>query len=170
MKRSIFAAILMCAFLYCNEGFGENNCHICSSKSSYVEKDIILRCLVGHMEMYPWDTEGAKKAVMCAIDQWKRKDGAIGSTISNAFLAMMKDNPTIFIDIMANNEPVFSEWLDNLGTLSFTWYKEPPSPLEGKRKKLIEFLSKVGPLTKEQDTLRQKLLSTLRKIKVRQIE
>ena len=170
MRRFIFAGILMSVFLYCNQGFGEGSCDICSSKSSDVEKDIILRCLVGHMRMYPEDPKGAKQAVDCAIEEWKRKDGAIGFTISNAFLAMMEANPTVFFDVMTKNETIFSEWVSELRPLSFTWHKEPPSPLEGKRKKFIEVLSKVGPLEKEQDILRQRLLFALKALKVRQVE
>jgi hypothetical protein len=120
--------------------------------------------------MYPEDLEGAKQAIICAIEEWKIKDGAIGSTISNAFLAMIKANPDVFFDVMANNEPIFTEWLNELGRLSFKWYKGPPSPLEERRKKLIEFLSKIGPFKKHEDILRQKLISVLRRIKVRQLE
>ena len=170
MRRLIFTAILMSVFLYCNQGFGEGSCDICSSKSSDVEKDIILHCLVGHMRMYPEDPKGAKQAVICAIAEWQRRDGAIGFTISDAFLAMMEMNPTVFFAVMAENEKSFSEWVNELEPLSFTWHKEPPSPLEGKRKKLIEFLSKVGPLKEEQDILRQRLLSALKALKVRQVQ
>jgi len=79
-------------------------------------------------------------------------------------------NPTVFFAVMTENEKSFSEWVNKLEPLSFTWHKDPPSPLEGKRKKFIEFLSRLGPLEKEQDILRQRLLSALKKLKVRQIE
>jgi hypothetical protein len=119
--------------------------------------------------MYPEDQEGAKQAVICAIEEWKKRDGAIGFMISNAYLVMMEENPPVFFDAMVNNETIFSEWVDKLGPLSFTWHKDPPSPLEEKRRKLITFLSKVGPLTKQQDMLRQRLLSVLKALKVRQV-
>jgi len=171
MKRFVFVVIFILMFLCFNQGFADNNIDICSCKSSDVDKDTILRCLVGHMRMYPEDIEGAKQAVICAIEQWKRRDGAIGFAISNAFLAMMNENPTIFFNIMATNGAVFSEWLDKLEPLSFTWHKEPPSPLEKKRKEFVRFLSDLGPLkNKDQDALRQKLLSTLKNIKPRQID
>ena len=154
----------------CNLGFAGVGCKPCPTELSDVEKDIILRCLVGHMRMYPEDLEGAKQAVNCAIEEWNRKDGTIGSMISNAFIAMMETNPVVFFDVMANNEAIFSEWVDQLRGLSFTWHKEPPSPLEARRKNLVEFLSKVGPLKSQGDTLRQRLLSVMRLIRVRQVE
>jgi hypothetical protein len=170
MKRVAYAIIFILFFLCSNQGLAEINLEICSCKSSNVEKDVILRCLVGHLRMYPADIEGAKQAVLCAIEEWKQRDGAIGFMISDTFLAMLEENPKVFFDVMANNESIFSEWTNKLGSLSFTWHKEPPSPLEAKRQKFITFLSKLGPLAHREDILRQKLLTTLRNIKVRQVE
>ena len=170
MKRVFFLVVFVCIFLYCTQGFPQNNFDICSCKSSDVNKEYILLCLVGYLQMYPENIEGAKRVVICAIEQWEKRDGAIGKAISDAFLAMMEMNPTIFFDEMAKNQRIFSEWLNKLEPYSFTSFKKPPSLLEDRRKKLIEFLSKFGPLPKQEDILRQKLVSVLRTIKVRQVK
>jgi hypothetical protein len=54
--------------------------------------------------------------------------------------------------------------------LSFVWFQEPPSSLEAKRQRLIEFLSLASVKGSRADAERLELLSTLKKIKPRQVD
>ena len=172
MKRYIaFIALFGWIFLLSNRAFADSRCeYYCRTDSNTIDKATTIRCLVDYLRLQGANLAEAKRVIRCVVGEWKRKDGAIGHELSDAFLASMEANPQAFFSVMKENEAVFSEWISELQTLSFTWYKDPPSPLEDKRRSLIGFLSEVRSLEREQDVLRKKLLSTISNIKPRQVE
>jgi hypothetical protein len=172
MMKNIAYLVVIGTWLlvFCCTSFADERCSWCGADSPEVNKDIFLRCLIGQLAIDTANPSEAKRTIGCVIEQWKIKDGAIGSSISDTFLGMMEINPHVFFEVMADNETIFTEWLNELEVLSFTWFKRPPSPLEQKRKQLVQFLSKIGPFEKRRDALRQKLLSTLKNIKPRQVD
>ena len=170
MKKIAFILFLFWFLVTCRICLADERCNFCGADSTQVDKDIVLRCLIGQLVIDTANPSEAKRTIGCVIQQWKIRDGAIGLSISDTFLGMMEINPHVFFEVMADNEAIFTEWLNKLDALSFTWFKQPPSPLEQKRKKLVQFLSKIGPFEKRQDALRQKLLSTLKNIKPRQVD
>lgn len=104
------------------------------------------------------------------INYWNKKDGSMGYTISDIFLDILEVTPEFFFSEMANFPTEFDEWLSRLGSLSFTWYNDPPSPLQTKKENLIKFLSEYHPSDKSLDQYKLKTLETIRAIIPRQVE
>jgi hypothetical protein len=109
-------------------------------------------------------------ALECTLEIWTKRDGAIASSISDAFLAGMEARPREFFQVMARHPKDFEDWLGALPALSFTWYRDPPSPLEARRQALIGFLQVLHGLPEEQDQLRTRLVRRLEQLVPRQVD
>jgi hypothetical protein len=90
-------------------------------------------------------SRGTKDAIdetlSCLFTLWR--DDRSGSTkfvVSDAFLALMGENPSEFFLLMADEPKIFGQWVGNMDNLSFTWANDPPCQLETTRKRLISTL------------------------------
>ena len=170
MKNITYVVGFVWVLVACHAGLASDPCNQCRANAVGGDKSGVLQCLVNQLKNEKSDSAKAEVTIRCTIDLWKTKDGAVGPAISDAFLDVMKINPRVFFNVMVQNDSIFSDWLNNLGTLSFTWYKDPPSPLEQKRENLIQLLKSMGPMAGKQGDFRQSLLVTRENIRPRQVE
>lgn len=151
--------------------FADEDCSFCKIDRYAPDRtEKRLMCLADNVRLSRENLSKAKESIRCAVQEWKTRDGAAGFFISDAFLGMMEESPRAFFEVMCEDDSAFYEWLDRLDSLSFTWFAEQPSPLEAKRQRLIRFLARMDKLDGEAETLRLNLLSTLGKIRPRQVE
>jgi hypothetical protein len=135
---------------------------------SDAEADII--CVARLAKLESKETAKFRQLVECSVRQWQCGDGALFLDLSDSMLALMENNAQVFFDVMANHDREFNEWLGKLEGMSFTWFQDPPSPLEAKRQRLINILAGTKIAGRKADGLRVRVLTTLKKIKPRQVD
>jgi len=154
-------------------------------KNEIVHLESIEQCLIIDRESKPekrisclTDIAGSRnrsmhekeKAFSLLMDWWKSRDGAGGFWLSDAFLDVLTADYRFFFSQMKNHPQEYEEWLRDLGKHSFVWFLDPPSPLEGRRRRLIAFLEDIRDLDTDIDPLRIDLIKELKKIIPRQID
>lgn len=131
--------------------------------------------LVGMVSVGLGTNDVVNKVMPCLVKLWDspavKNDGdELPSDISNAFLAIMEENPPLFFSIMSQNRQVFKEWLGQLPDNSFTWDRSPPCGLEQKREQLISLL-KISDLNDPKlNSLKEQVVQRLASTRCRQIE
>ena len=158
-------------FFACVPSSAREACGVCDLPEGTQQlREERLACLRETIRTSKNGSPMSRRVIECAIREWRTRDGDIASEISDLFLEAMEHDPTSFFQITAKNEPTLSEWLSDIGILSFTWYQDPPSPLEKKRVHLIQFLEHMKNLKGKEDLARRRILTTLQKIKPRQVD
>lgn len=114
--------------------------------------------------------------ILQLIERWKNRDGAefleVGVELSKSFVK----TPAAFLDAMHANPTVLKEWLENIGTNTFTLFESQDSlddelytSYYEKLKSLMEKTAQehAGSEYKKEATL---ILDTLHKVKIRHID
>jgi len=114
------------------------------------------------------DPSRVDKILKCSVYVWKNSDGAIRWEISDFYLETLLSYPEAFMAFMNAHNEVFREWLRDINQLSFTWYKETPSPLEAKRKEIIVFLERLDE--QQYASIKTHILKKLKNLQIRQID
>jgi len=157
----------MLALLVC-ESYGQGP----STSQDALPCDLLkLDSLVGTVSLSLGSDTVVRKAMPCLLSLWQQHKN-LGSGqfyVSNAFLAVMQENPTVFFSVMANEGRIFSEWLDELQDLSFTWSFPPPCGKEAKRQRLISLLQHHPIQDSTASALKNRIISKLSTIRCRQI-
>ena len=128
-----------------------------------------LTLWVGKVSYNMGDDPTAREAMLCLMGLWMKRDGHAGDYISDAFLAVMADNPPIFFETMASEPTIFSAWLSDLQDRSFTWDMDPPCRLESKRRQLIMILQHTAIPDRKASALRNAVKTKLSTLRCRQI-
>lgn len=167
MKKNIlFFIFLSSSILFINgNSYGQDKQIICSEKT-FSTPDCLKNCILKECSSY----EEKEKAFSILIEKWKNRDGSLSFELSDIFLDILIHDYHFFFAEMKKNPKDFDAWVNELGDLSFAWFKEPPSPLENKRQELIQFLKNIKDLKNDTEFLRIKLLNTLLLISPRQID
>jgi hypothetical protein len=111
-----------------------------------------------------------RPTMACLLSLWRNdKGGSTKFTVSNAFLAVMEQNPRTFFSVMANEPAVFSEWLNGIADLTFTWPFDPPCQLEVSRAHLISILQNARVDAGRAENLKATVTAKLSSIRCRQI-
>jgi hypothetical protein len=131
-----------------------------------------IDALVGTVSLSLGSDTAMKKTMPCLIDLWQRgrKGGGLDAYVSNAFLSVMEENPSIFFMTMRSHPDVFAQWLKEVPDLSFTWSGPPPCELERKRKQLISVLTHTPLHESKASSLKQQVIQKLSGTRCRQIE
>lgn len=131
-----------------------------------------LDSLVGMVALSLGGDKAVAKTMPCLLTLWQenKNRGSGDFYVSNAFLSVMEENPPAFFASMVNEQKVFSEWLDDLQDLSFTWSDEPPCGADVKRKQLILLLKHTQIQEPSQLALKNSVLKKLKVIRCRQID
>jgi hypothetical protein len=109
-------------------------------------------------------------AMSCLLSLWREdKGGSTKFAVSNAFLTIMEQNPRAFFSIMANEPIVFSEWLNRLADLTFTWPFDPPCQLETRRLHLISVLENSKVDSGKASSLKDSVVAKLSALRCRQL-
>ena len=113
----------------------------------------------------------ASPTMACLLKLWRKdKGGTMKYYTSNAFLAVMDQNPRLFFASMANEAAIFDEWLNRMQADSFTWPLDPPCPLDMRRTELIAVLEHVESLSPNLSALKAAVIAKLSSIRCRQIK
>ncbi len=126
--------------------------------------------LVGSVSLRLGVDRAVIPAMSCLLSLWREEKG--GSTkfaVSNAFLTIMEQNPRTFFSIMANEPMVFSEWLNTLADLTFTWPFDPPCQLETSRLHLISVLQNSTVDSGKSSSLKDMVIAKLSALRCRQL-
>jgi hypothetical protein len=111
-----------------------------------------------------------RPTMACLLSLWRDdKGGGTKRVVSNAFLAIMEQNPQTFFSIMGNEPAVFAEWLDGIADLTFTWPFDPPCQLEVSRAHLISILQTARVAAGRADNLKATVTAKLLSIRCRQL-
>ncbi|NOY24091.1 MAG: hypothetical protein GXO70_11365 [Acidobacteria bacterium] len=111
-----------------------------------------------------------KQDLINYIEKWKIKDGLAGTFISDYFCDFLNYNPVLFFQTMKNNPPIYDEWVDRIGELSFVDWGGCIDR-ECLRNMVISSLEQCCLINNpDLKPLRKKLLDKLRKTKVRKID
>ncbi len=160
---------LVCSLVLCGTAIaGDGPCRWCQTPSLTAQDRTL--CLLGAFEIFGEERFEARKIAECEAQEWKKRSGALSFVISDAFLAMAESKPQAFFEVMASQQRIFDEWLGQLGRRSFTWFQNPPSPLEAKRTRLITALTQARLQGQAVDSLRERLVTRLQEIRPRQVE
>lgn len=111
-------------------------------------------------------------AMSCFLKLWREdQGGGTKSVLSNAFLAVMEQNPQRFFSTMVNEPRISGEWLaqERLQGRSFSWPFPPPCELEVKRKLLISALEHTAISGDEELAIKRKVIATLSAIRCSQL-
>lgn len=130
--------------------------------------------LVGMVSVGLGADDVVNKVMPCLLKLWigpAKNDGdELPGDISNAFLAIMEENPALFFSFMVKNPEVFKEWLEQLPDNSFTWERSPPCQLDRKRQQLISLLRYSNMHDVKLDSLKEQVIGRLSSFRCRQIE
>jgi hypothetical protein len=129
-----------------------------------------VQCVETHAKIESRDLDSFRRLVECGVRQWRCSDGALFFDTSDSMLTLVESNTQVFFDVMAGHNREFEAWLHKLAALSFTWFQDPPSPLEAKRQMLIHLLSTTRVDGTKAAAERLRVLSTLKSIKPRQVD
>ena len=161
----VFLSFVCLAYSFASAGIPENASKCDKLETFYLKAECIKTEIISNTN----DSE--KEALFrLLINYWNNKDGAMGLTISDIFLDILKDTPDFFFSEMIKYPSEFGEWLSRLSRLSFTWYNDPPSPLQAEKENLIKFLSEYQTNDKSIDQYRLKTLEAIKAINPRQVE
>ena len=150
-----------------NEGAQLKSIEQCANINDFDKK---LNCLKKIITSKKENKKEKESALSLIMSYWQSKDGESGYLISDLFLDILTTDYKFFFLQMKKYPKEYDNWIKELNELSFVWFKEPPSPLEKKREKLIAFLKSISDLQDDTDSLRLKLLDALIKIKPRQVD
>jgi hypothetical protein len=131
-----------------------------------------LDSLIGTVSLSLGTDSVVKKGTSCIQKLWhqNRAGGDLDFYLSNAFLALMEENPPTFFVMMSNDAQTFDEWIQQLPDLSFTWSEPPPCALEDKRKQLISILEHAKIREPKAVSFKEQALRRLSSIRCRQID
>jgi len=110
------------------------------------------------------------RGIACLARLWENRSGALSYEISDGFIRLLEASPKGFIRAAVGHENTIESWLSEVDTLSFTWFKAPPSPLPARQKRILKSLKDTKDLSAEERRLNEKLQTRIRQIKPRQID
>jgi hypothetical protein len=143
-----------------------------ASKSALPCDAMKLDSLVGTVSLSLGNDRVAKGAMTCLLKLWhdNKNRGGLDFYLSNAFLALMEENPPTFFSMMSAEPQTFHEWLAQIQDLSFTWSEDPPCGLETKRKQLVSILRHSEIREPKASALEELAIKKLSSIRCRQID
>jgi hypothetical protein len=102
------------------------------------------------------------------IEKWKIRDGAAGIVVSDFFCDFLASDPGMFLRTMSRNPEVLEEWMERLPDLSFV-DRGGCLDLECRRSKMVGALESAS-VQPEYEAVRDRLLSLLREVVIREID
>lgn len=104
--------------------------------------ETVVVYMIGALDVSGGEPNLARQTTQCLIGLWAKKDGAGAFAISDGMVGAMTANTSVFLEEMVSQGASYSDWLSSVSRLSFTWRKDPPCPLNGKRDRAIEALER----------------------------
>jgi hypothetical protein len=129
----------------------------------------LLANVLGTMSLQLATDDAATDAMTCLLKLWPTADGALAEEIPSAFLPVMEQNPRVFFSLMLRDPRLFRKWLDDLPE-SFTWFSDPPCPLDETREQLISILQHTQMKEAKVESAKQEVIKRLLSIRCRQVD